>query len=107
LFSVHPSPPHPDLRSFPTRRSSDLVYLGDSVLANLHQLPGLVADLLRAFPYDFLYGNIAADTSIAKKYAPVGRHCHAWHVGQEIDRKSTRLNSSHLGISYAVFCLKK
>src|SRR5258705_5660716 len=23
------------------------------------------------------------------------------------DRKSTRLNSSHLGISYAVFCLKK
>src|SRR6266487_2585998 len=60
------------------------VYLGESVLANLHQLPGLVADLLRAFPYDFLYGNIAADTSIAKKYAPVGRHCHAWHVGQEI-----------------------
>src|ERR1035441_7390765 len=27
--------------------------------------------------------------------------------GGEIDRKSTRLNSSHLGISYAVFCLKK
>src|SRR5258705_6501597 len=25
----------------------------------------------------------------------------------ELDRKSTRLNSSHLGISYAVFCLKK
>ncbi len=60
------------------------VYLGESVLANLHQLPGTVADLLRAFPYDFLYGNIAADTSMAKKYAPVGRHCHAWHVGQEI-----------------------
>ena len=58
------------------------VYLGESVLANLHQLSGAVADLLRAFPYDFLYGNIAADTSMAKKYAPVGRHCHAWHVGQ-------------------------
>src|SRR5437899_8150864 len=29
-------------------------------------------------------------------------------VGSELpDRKSTRLNSSHLGISYAVFCLKK
>src|ERR1035441_9862348 len=27
--------------------------------------------------------------------------------GIEVDRKSTRLNSSHLGISYAVFCLKK
>jgi hypothetical protein len=60
------------------------IYLGESVLANLHQLPAAVADLLRAFPFDFLYGNIAADTSIAKKYAPAGRHCHAWHVGQEI-----------------------
>src|SRR5437899_9834083 len=29
----------------------------------------------------------------------------ARHVAE--DRKSTRLNSSHLGISYAVFCLKK
>src|SRR5436853_5044115 len=28
-------------------------------------------------------------------------------VTRSIDRKSTRLNSSHLGISYAVFCLKK
>src|SRR5947199_6535444 len=27
--------------------------------------------------------------------------------GRASDRKSTRLNSSHLGISYAVFCLKK
>src|SRR5262245_64965620 len=27
--------------------------------------------------------------------------------GAHVDRKSTRLNSSHLGISYAVFCLKK
>src|SRR5256885_9542576 len=27
--------------------------------------------------------------------------------GQNLDRKSTRLNSSHLVISYAVFCLKK
>src|SRR5262245_62881929 len=29
-----------------------------------------------------------------------------WHAGDGGDRKSTRLNSSHLGISYAVFCLK-
>src|SRR5262245_63101910 len=28
-------------------------------------------------------------------------------TGALLDRKSTRLNSSHLGISYAVFCLKK
>src|SRR5258705_4797737 len=31
----------------------------------------------------------------------------ATSLGLLIDRKSTRLNSSHLGISYAVFCLKK
>src|SRR5690606_23865225 len=29
------------------------------------------------------------------------------HAGPGIDRKSTRLNSSHVKISYAVFCLKK
>src|SRR5947199_7252865 len=29
------------------------------------------------------------------------------HRPEKRDRKSTRLNSSHLGISYAVFCLKK
>src|SRR5262245_63378303 len=33
------------------------------------------------------------------KTGDLGRHA--------LDRKSTRLNSSHLGISYAVFCLKK
>src|SRR5438045_6194510 len=32
---------------------------------------------------------------------------HEAHLGDQGDRKSTRLNSSHLGISYAVFCLKK
>ena len=60
------------------------IYLGESVLANLSFLPAGVADLLRAFPFDFLYGNIAADSSMAKHYAPLGRHCHYWHVGQEI-----------------------
>lgn len=75
------------------------IFLGESVLANLMQLPGAVADIVRAYPYDFLYGNIAADTSIAKKYAPVGRHCHSWHVGQEIhDRAdSERLRAFGLG----------
>ena len=60
------------------------IYLAESILGQLRLLPPPVADLLRAFPFDFLYGNIAADSSIAKKYAPVGRHCHFWHVGQEI-----------------------
>src|SRR3712207_7526791 len=35
---------------------------------------------------------------------PGGRCVHAW---RRPDRKSTRLNSSHANISYAVFCLKK
>src|SRR5690625_6361013 len=32
-----------------------------------------------------------------------------WDIerGKQLDRKSTRLNSSHVAISYAVFCLKK
>jgi hypothetical protein len=60
------------------------IYLGESVLANLSYLPAAVAELLRANPFEFLYGNIAADSSIAKHYAPLGRHCHYWHVGQEI-----------------------
>src|SRR2546426_11990544 len=33
--------------------------------------------------------------------------CPAWRFATTRDRKSTRLNSSHLVISYAVFCLKK
>src|SRR5690242_20881184 len=35
-----------------------------------------------------------------------GIHFQARH-GEQGDRKSTRLNSSHMSISYAVFCLKK
>jgi hypothetical protein len=60
------------------------VYLGEAVLRSLPQLPGAVAEVLHAFPYDFLYGSIAADTSMAKKYVPTGRHCHSWTVGLEI-----------------------
>src|SRR5699024_12166778 len=36
---------------------------------------------------------------------PAGGRC--FHRRQRRDRKSTRLNSSHVSISYAVFCLKK
>src|SRR3712207_8827255 len=36
----------------------------------------------------------------------VGRRSVAAVAGQDADRKSTRLNSSHANISYAVFCLK-
>src|SRR5262245_58672223 len=45
-------------------------------------------------------GNFGASLALAAWLA--GLRCVVF-----IDRKSTRLNSSHLGISYAVFCLKK
>ena len=60
------------------------VFLGDALLRHLALLPTAMAELLAAYPADFLYGSIAADTSIAKKYAEVGRHCHSWRVGLEI-----------------------
>src|SRR6266540_6880794 len=43
------------------------------------------------------------DRSDARR-SPGGPHLHPW---SSRDRKSTRLNSSHITISYAVFCLKK
>jgi len=60
------------------------IFLGQAVLASLDLLPQTIAAALQAFPLDFLYGSIAADTSFAKKYVPAGRHSHSWHVGDEI-----------------------
>src|SRR5256885_7569055 len=54
------------------------------------------------FPYTTLFRS-----SHARPHDRDGREqCGQPHVGKR-DRKSTRLNSSHLVISYAVFCLKK
>ena len=60
------------------------LFLGEAVLRVAPMLPPSIGALLQAFPFDFLYGSIAADTSFAKKYVPVGRHCHSWTVGYEI-----------------------
>jgi Zinc dependent phospholipase C len=60
------------------------IFLGQHLLDALHLIPASIADLLRAYPQSFLYGSIAADISFAKKYVPAGRHCHFWHVGEEI-----------------------
>src|SRR5258705_9942592 len=55
----------------------------------------------------------ALPISPALRRGDLGRHSQADRVVRRAarlprgDRKSTRLNSSHLGISYAVFCLKK
>ncbi|MBA3656734.1 MAG: zinc dependent phospholipase C family protein [Gemmatimonadaceae bacterium] len=60
------------------------IFLGEAIIQSLSLLPPHIAGLLSSYPYDFLYGSIAADTSIAKKYAAAGRHCHSWNVGMEI-----------------------
>lgn len=61
------------------------ILLGEALLGSAELLlPAGIAALLRAFPMDFLYGSIAADTSFAKRYARVGRHCHYWPVADEI-----------------------
>src|SRR5437868_7941539 len=79
---------HQDLHSFPTRRSSDLLHAGEEVVLGVPDpaLPGLQRrqrgdDVAAAF-------GMLRDPRLE-------------------DRKSTRLNSSHVSISYAVFCLKK
>jgi hypothetical protein len=76
------------------------IYLAESILSQAGALPGVVGDLLRAFPYDYLYGSIAADTSFAKKYAPVGRHPHHWHVAQEIHDRAGSDALRAFGLGY-------
>src|SRR5437773_5861502 len=77
------SGPHHPLHSFPTRRSSDLI----------------VPCRFRCEPHGGFclvhVGGLRRDG--ARQRVP----------GKNLDRKSTRLNSSHITISYAVFCLKK
>jgi hypothetical protein len=75
------------------------IFLGEAVMRSLTLLPQSIAELISAFPYDFLYGSIAADTSMAKKYAAAGRHCHSWNVGFEIygDARAERMRAFGLG----------
>src|SRR5437899_7121032 len=58
------------------------------------------------FPYTTLFRSL--HHPIGPDGAATGRRPARGDLGgTPPDRKSTRLNSSHLGISYAVFCLKK
>src|SRR5699024_12691557 len=76
-----------DLHSFPTRRSSDLGFTVGSAGSHGNGRPGLLGFVLFLASHRIL---ILASRS-----------------RELTDRKSTRLNSSHVSISYAVFCLKK
>src|SRR3712207_9552621 len=66
-----------------------------------------------ALPISKIYDNAKVQNDLGVQYGlditEVLMKLYAdYHDGEEkIDRKSTRLNSSHANISYAVFCLKK
>src|SRR5689334_24042896 len=68
------------------------------------------------FPYTTLFRSLswagpapcaAQSTPLAPATAPPAVDPGTGQGGGDLDRKSTRLNSSHSSISYAVFCLKK
>src|SRR5207249_11490789 len=90
------------LHSFPTRRSSDLPF---------PWLP-LPRPALKA-PLQAQTDPLGPELAVLKVELRPGhadqraRSGDAGDLGTIQDRKSTRLNSSHISISYAVFCLKK
>src|SRR5205807_5972425 len=93
FFFKSSSPPR-DLHSFPTRRSSDLIGGIPRAIADAPPLGVVdeVLDRLAVGAFEFEQDELPRVAGL--------------HAGGQ-DRKSTRLNSSHLVISYAVFCLKK
>src|SRR5437773_7775494 len=92
MFLFTHAPPR-DLHSFPTRRSSDLHQ------AHVAAAPRPLRDDLRTA----VAAAVIDDDDLVVGEAELGDDL----LDQAEDRKSTRLNSSHITISYAVFCLKK
>src|SRR5690606_40382640 len=93
---------HPPLHSFPTRRSSDLEGSGDRT--------GTTHRLSISGPRAAPAGSHAQELGEREPGPGDRRQRKARIPGRRRarpDRKSTRLNSSHVKISYAVFCLKK
>src|SRR5438132_6312928 len=93
FFFFSRSGDHRDLHSFPTRRSSDLT------VREVGSKEGLFVGPEGAACF-------AALKSLRRTgKIDIGERIVIFNTGS--DRKSTRLNSSHTVISYAVFCLKK
>src|SRR5262245_66317463 len=85
------------LLSLSSHFSSSFFFFNDTATTEIYTLS--LHDALPIFD-DRLGGRLLA------RIGPEGeQHALGGRPGE--DRKSTRLNSSHLGISYAVFCLKK
>src|SRR5690606_42014330 len=98
---------HLDLHSFPTRRSSDL-RASEEKLDELREIGADISGI------SDIYNIVCPSCNINYEYQEIKEL--DWHRERKLiqefrigfrDRKSTRLNSSHVKISYAVFCLKK
>src|SRR5207247_10580236 len=95
------------LQSFPTRRSSDLWYAraGDP-----HERGRCLIGMVDSLMYAGRYGEALRAAARGRRLlARAGDRLALARLANNegnIDRKSTRLNSSHEWISYAVFCLK-
>lgn len=57
---------------------------GEFVLNNLSLILPAIADLLRVYPLDFLYGCISADIFIGKGSRKRENHCHNWSMGHQL-----------------------
>src|SRR5207249_8320976 len=95
---------HSDLHSFPTRRSSDLVW---RIMGRLCRLAVQSAHEKSLLLLGLISDKFAQRMHASAKLAERERFELAVWFSDLLDRKSTRLNSSHVSISYAVFCLKK
>src|SRR5207249_6657843 len=106
-FLLHCSRHHRPLHSFPTRRSSDLAVTAAVALgvgqAEPAQVGQLAPEVRRVAAFILLQTpDEGGRAVVAEEIARLGLD-----LALDLDRKSTRLNSSHVSISYAVFCLKK
>src|SRR5690606_40704100 len=96
-----------DLHSFPTRRSSDLKDLLELLLRGESDMAKNTASEKWIWQLALDIAGNDNDWRARPLSCRRASHNSAHWLIPAGDRKSTRLNSSHVKISYAVFCLKK
>src|SRR5207249_6077959 len=98
---------HRDLHSFPTRRSSDLPDFDVEVQQPAHLLfrPDVHVWIAESITYEKRQHLARGLKGVEDCRSGALAEVRPKFIHPE-DRKSTRLNSSHVSISYAVFCLK-